>query len=267
VPPDGRAKTRSGSVSYLRGALIPSVPDALSVLELETGCEIEGGLARDLDRLRSAKTISAFKEDVLAQASETTDQLFGKAKDSLSDGMQNLWHEVKARAAANPAAALAIGAGLAWRMVQQPPIASVLVGIGLLSLWRTDPRHSAAGADLVARSVQFFETAKGKAEDAVRRRKLPLRQCGSAVKRCFLPGPTAQERSWAGLENSRPPTKNAIKSSWVPQLWRSRPQLGSPRKGALTHSRSAVAPLLVFSWRLTPADLPHHGLKSARSRA
>jgi hypothetical protein len=73
---------------------------------------------------------------------------------------------MKARAAANPAAALALGAGLAWRLVQRPPIASALVGIGLLSLWRTDPRHPAAGADLAARSAEFFEAAKGKAEDA-----------------------------------------------------------------------------------------------------
>ena len=84
----------------------------------------------------------------------------------MSAGVRDLWSEMKARAAANPAAALALGAGLAWRLVQRPPIASALVGIGLLSLWRTDPSHPAPGADLAARSAEFFETAKGKAEDA-----------------------------------------------------------------------------------------------------
>jgi gas vesicle protein len=123
-------------------------------------------LARDLDRLKSTETISGFKADLLAQASETKDKLAGKAKDAVSAGVRDLWTEMKARAAANPAAALALGAGVAWRLMHRPPIASALVGIGLLSLWRTDPRHPAPGANLAARSAQFFETAKGKAEDA-----------------------------------------------------------------------------------------------------
>jgi hypothetical protein len=37
-------------------------------------------LARDLDRLRSTETISGFKADLLAQVSETKDELVGKAK-------------------------------------------------------------------------------------------------------------------------------------------------------------------------------------------
>jgi hypothetical protein len=139
-------------------------PD-LNVLEHDLQ-ETRARLARDLDRLRSTETISGFKADLLAQASETKDQFVDKAKESVSAGVRDLWSEMKARAAANPAAALALGAGLAWRLVQRPPIASALVGIGLLSLWRTDPRHPAAGADLAVRSAEFFEAAKGKAEDA-----------------------------------------------------------------------------------------------------
>jgi hypothetical protein len=128
--------------------------------------EARARLARDLDRLRSSETISHFKSDLLAQASETKDQLVGKAKESVGAGMQDLWRELKARAAANPAAALALGAGLAWRLVQRPPVASALVGIGLVSLWRTDPRYPAPGADLAARSAELFETAKQQAEEA-----------------------------------------------------------------------------------------------------
>jgi hypothetical protein len=66
-------------------------------------------LSRDLDRLRSTETISGFKADLLAQVSETKDDLVGKAKASVTAGAQDLWDEVKARAAANPAAALAPG--------------------------------------------------------------------------------------------------------------------------------------------------------------
>jgi hypothetical protein len=62
-------------------------------------------LARDLDRLRSTETISGFKADLLAQASETKDQLVGKAKDSVNAAMQDFWREIRARAAANPGCA------------------------------------------------------------------------------------------------------------------------------------------------------------------
>jgi hypothetical protein len=34
---------------------------------------------------------------------------------------------------------LAIGAGIAWQLLRHPPITSLLVGAGLLSLWRTAP--------------------------------------------------------------------------------------------------------------------------------
>jgi hypothetical protein len=123
-------------------------------------------LARDLDRLRSTETISGFKADLLAQVSETKDDLVGKAKASVTAGAQDLWDEVKARAAANPAAALALGAGLAWRLLQRPPIASALVGLGLINLWRTNPQNPAPGADLAARSAELFKTARAKAEVA-----------------------------------------------------------------------------------------------------
>jgi hypothetical protein len=140
-----------------------TAPD-LNVLEHDLQ-ETRARLARDLDRLRSTETISGFKADLLAQASEAKDQLVGKAKDAVNAGAHDLWTEMKARAAANPAAVLALGAGLAWRLMHRPPIASALVGIGVLSLWRTDPRHPAPGADLAARSTEFFEAARGKAED------------------------------------------------------------------------------------------------------
>ena len=128
--------------------------------------ETRDRLARDLDRLRSTETISGFKADLLAQVSETKDELVGKAKASVTAGVQDLWGEVKARAAANPAATVALGAGLAWRLLQRPPIASALVGLGLISLWRTDPQYPAPGAELAARSAELFRTARANAEVA-----------------------------------------------------------------------------------------------------
>jgi hypothetical protein len=155
-------------------------PD-LNLLERDLQ-ETRERLALDLDRLRSTETISGFKADLLAQASETKDQLVGKAKESVTAGAQDLWREIKSRAAANPAAALALGAGLAWRLLHRPPIASALVGVGLISLWRTDPRFPAPGAELVARSAEFFETAKAKAEDAgagLHARAVQIRSAGN----------------------------------------------------------------------------------------
>jgi tellurite resistance protein len=83
--------------------------------------------AGDLARLRSPTTVARFKDDAWAQAVETKDELIDKTKDAARDGAQRLFTDLKERAAANPVAALAIGAGLAWRLVHRPPIATLLV--------------------------------------------------------------------------------------------------------------------------------------------
>jgi polyhydroxyalkanoate synthesis regulator phasin len=109
----------------------------LNVLERDVE-QARERFAGDLARLRSPATLSNFQNDLWAQASETKDDLVEKAE-AATDGVQRLVSDLKEKAAANPAAALAIGAGLAWRLVHRPPIASLLVGIGLFSLWRTSP--------------------------------------------------------------------------------------------------------------------------------
>ena len=84
----------------------------------------------DLSRLRSPANLVAFKDELLEQT-----------KDAAKDGVQRIFADLKERAAANPAAALAIGAGLAWRFIHRPPIATALIGIGLVSLLRTSPQE------------------------------------------------------------------------------------------------------------------------------
>jgi hypothetical protein len=104
--------------------------------------EVEHARARvagDLARLRSSSNLDNLKQDLWARASQTKDELVESTKDAASSATQRAIDEVKNRAMANPAAALAIGAGLAWRIFQRPPIASLLVGIGLVSLLRTSP--------------------------------------------------------------------------------------------------------------------------------
>jgi hypothetical protein len=84
-------------------------------------------LAGNLSTLVSTETYSEFKEDV---------------KDDARSAVANIVENLKARAAANPAAALAIGAGLTWRLLHRPPITATLIGAGLISLLRTTPISS-----------------------------------------------------------------------------------------------------------------------------
>ncbi|MGB8049020.1 MAG: hypothetical protein WCF53_14125 [Pseudolabrys sp.] len=82
-------------------------------------------LTQDLGVLCSSETFAAFTDDLEKEAFETRDAF---------------WEKLKARAASNPVAVIAIGAGLAWRIIQHPPIASALIGVGLFSLWKTQPK-------------------------------------------------------------------------------------------------------------------------------
>jgi len=92
-------------------------------------------LAGDIAILRSPEAFSAF-----------TTGLKREAKSAAQSTANGFLEDLKAKAAANPAAALAIGAGLAWRLIQNPPIASALVGVGLFSLLRTNASRPQNGA-------------------------------------------------------------------------------------------------------------------------
>jgi hypothetical protein len=97
------------------------VTENLSKLEVEVE-EARDKLARDLTLLRSPQTYREFTSGLKSDAQSVA---------------QRVLADVKARAAANPTAALAIGAGIAWRLFKHPPIATALIGAGVLSLWRT----------------------------------------------------------------------------------------------------------------------------------
>ena len=117
-------------------------------------------LAHDLARLRSPETISEFKDTLWAEARETKDELVEKTKQAAQDGIQRIIADLKERAAANPTAVLAIGAGLAWRLIHRPPIASLLVGIGLVSLFRPQ-----TGGEVVAGASKLLHSAKDTAQE------------------------------------------------------------------------------------------------------
>jgi hypothetical protein len=96
-----------------------------SIRELEH--DVEEARERFLSHLSVLSTPAAyseFKQDLKDEARVT---------------VRGILDDVKGRAAANPAATLAVGAGLTWRLLRHPPIATALIGAGLYSLWRTTP--------------------------------------------------------------------------------------------------------------------------------
>src|SRR4029450_11666085 len=99
-------------------------------------------LTQDLAVLCSPQTFAAFTDDLKQQAFDTRDAF---------------WEKLKARAASNPAAVIAIGDGLARRLIQRPPIASALVGVGLFSLWKTTPTTA---YDATGKRLDYIQHSK-----------------------------------------------------------------------------------------------------------
>jgi len=127
-------------------------------------------LTNDLSTLRSPSTISEFTESLKREAVEAKDSLLGQAKTNVKSSIESVIEDVKARAAENPAAALAIGAGIAWRLLRHPPVTTILVGAGLISLFKTQPARSHhpdymshARTRLVEQATDAVDLAKEKA--------------------------------------------------------------------------------------------------------
>jgi ElaB/YqjD/DUF883 family membrane-anchored ribosome-binding protein len=119
----------------------------------------------DISRLRSRGNMAELKRDISSEIRWTKDRLVQNGTDAVRDRAESLMDAIKARVAANPAAALAVGAGLAWRFYRHPPIAPLLIGAGLTALFRTDPRYPAVGADMAARAVDMAGSARARARE------------------------------------------------------------------------------------------------------
>jgi hypothetical protein len=113
-------------------------------------------VAGDLARLRSPATLSEFKGELWTEARQSKDQIVESATNYVDETVHSVLSDIKGRAAANPAAVLAIGAGLAWRLLRHPPIASLLVGAGVFGLMKTKSARDldfAAGVAAQANAV------------------------------------------------------------------------------------------------------------------
>jgi hypothetical protein len=127
------------------------VTEDLARLEFEVE-EARARLVRNLSVLRAAQTYRKFTADLRSEAQSVA---------------QRVMDDVKARAAANPAAVLAISAGIAWRLLKDPPIAMALIGAGVLGLWRAKPVNVARG-DYLSTAQQRFREQVGDALDTVK---------------------------------------------------------------------------------------------------
>jgi F0F1-type ATP synthase membrane subunit b/b' len=99
--------------------------------------DVEAARARLVNRVAQLKAppISGVKDELVADATEYKDEVIDSAKQKVTDAIDGFVSDVKRRAADNPVAVAAIGAGLAWRLWQKPPIATLLVGAGVAALF------------------------------------------------------------------------------------------------------------------------------------
>ena len=206
-------------------------------------------LAGHLSVLRSPRTYSEFTSDLKSDALDAKDVLVDKAKSSVQSTIESFVDDLKARAAANPAAALAIGAGIAWRLIQRPPIATALVGAGLYSLFRTSasqdgPRTneaylSQAKERLAEQAGDFADGVKDRAVELGERVAEKTTEIAASVKdRAVTMGEKAAELAGAATERAQDLSEE-VRSSLTqaaedvtgllatqPARWRS---CGSPR--------------------------------------
>lgn len=177
----------------------------LSQLEFEVE-QARAKLATDLAILRSPQTY----RDFAAEVKSDTRSLVQRALD-----------DIKARAATNPTAALAIGAGLGWRLIKHPPIATALIGAGLYSLWRTTPTPidgdgylSTAQQRLVEQFSNAAETVKDyAAEKALAAQEEAREYATTARETVGEVTSSAIEQASETLERAREATTDASKQA------------------------------------------------------
>src|SRR5690349_16487635 len=119
-------------------------------------------LTVDLERLRAPETFASFKQTVVDEVRTSKDEWIEQGKTIATDRMRQVVDDLKNRAAANPLAAAAIGAGLLWHLSRRPPITSLLIGAGVFGLLRTDPRQPSAIEPWVSRAREAGEIASEK---------------------------------------------------------------------------------------------------------
>jgi hypothetical protein len=145
--------------------------------------EARARLSADLARLSSPRVYSEFKAGVSRDLDQLKQQAIDTTKEVARERATDMLEMVTDRIAANPAAAAAIGAGLAWRLFRHPPISTALVGLGLYGLIRGNGkgngsvsaereqdngggRRSGHGIDWNSKAEVFADNARAQLSDA-----------------------------------------------------------------------------------------------------
>jgi hypothetical protein len=215
--------------------------------QLEREVEVaRAKLVGDLATLRSPATFSQFTSDLKHEALDIKDDLVDKAKASVQSTFEGLIDDVKARAAANPAAALAIGAGVAWRLIKHPPIATALVGAGLYSLFRTSPTpfNSAERKDYLTQAkIRLGEQTTDFAETVTER---VLEMGGAAAEKASELAAHVRDRASAMGETATGKAAEiagSVKESarqWSDEMRSSARQIGAEVSNDAAHTISRV---------------------------
>jgi hypothetical protein len=212
--------------------------------------EVEAARARlavNLSTLRSPDTYSEFADNIKQTALETKNSLVEDARSRTQSAVDEFVDRLKARAAANPAALLVIGAGVAWHLLRRPPIVAALVGGGLYSLLRTQPERShlddrqymdEAKAKLKEQATDMAQSASDagmQAADVARHKAVELAQSASQAGRqaADMARQKAVEFAGAASEAGRQ-AADAVRST--AENWTG----GS--NGARTHDRQLTGP-------------------------
>jgi hypothetical protein len=129
-----------------------------SLKELEKDVEAaRAKLAADLAVLASPASRDELKSTASQEAGRLKDLLLLRAKERSRARIHDFAESVKAKAIENPAAALAIGAGVAWHFFRRPPIATALVGAGLVGLMRTRADYPRVDGNVTGKAIERLQ--------------------------------------------------------------------------------------------------------------
>jgi hypothetical protein len=211
-------------------------------------------LSQDLSVLRSPATVSAFRDDLKHEAIRARDHVVRRVQSSARTTALDFVEQLKAKAAANPAAALVIGAGLAWRLIRKPPIATVLVGAGLFSLLRSTPIRSAGRAD-----VDYMAEAKANLRQQATSVVEELKEQGTALAadvtvqaREFTQEAMQKAQDWSGAATDTVRKAAGLSDRSVPSGWETEASRDQPpaepdqMKNALLLGAAGVAVALAL---------------------
>jgi hypothetical protein len=143
-------------------------------------------LTEDLALLRRPSALSEFKQDLISRAIRTKDDLVHQTTSAALTRAQQFLADVKSRAAANPAAVLAIAAGLAWRLARRPPISSILVGLGVAGLLKADPTRGPS--PVTVRATELANSASdlaGKVAEEAQQRSMQAQRSAAETLEQF----------------------------------------------------------------------------------